>query len=95
MTVTITQVKRAAEEAANADVEMRATVRQALRTIAADGTALTLLANSINQKTGATLEVQNCLAWTDEERQADARRAKNHAVGFGDARQQHQSKDRG
>lgn len=61
MSVTITQVRRAVEEAAEADADMRATVKAALRTIAADGTALTLIANSINQKTGATLVMQGGL----------------------------------
>jgi hypothetical protein len=67
MSVTITQVRRAVEEAAEADADMRATVKAALRTIAADGTALTLIANSINQKTGATLQVNNPMSSAEAE----------------------------
>lgn len=85
MSVTVTQVRRAVEEVSICPAMIgQADICLALNKVLASPLALTLLANSINQKTGAKLEVQNCLAWTDEERQADARRAKNHAVGFGE-----------
>ena len=61
MSVTITQVRRAVEEAKGCRLEgvgyMLTTLeRYALSQLLASPTALTLIANSINQKLGADLE---------------------------------------
>lgn len=71
MSVTITQVRRAVEEAKEAKTAatqgdvycLRPTVRLALDTILGDPTALTLIANSINQKLGADLVVKPSSEW--------------------------------
>ena len=60
MSVTVTQVRRAVEETSTAIQDNpklgSLTLQTALAEVLGSPTALTLIANSINQKTGSTLE---------------------------------------